>query len=363
MWVGIQVNHEHTGSVTVSCPFKVSGYFLDSAGQPRINAEVKAQIASKAETGFTNEEGHFEVMFRTLEPGGPYAISVNEDTANKLSVTVEEDFSWNAPPAKDVFVEAIERKRSFFEHAHSPVPQMVAANQIIVFLGTKGGLGVSSVSAAVARELYAQGIPVMVIEAARSGGSLARMFGQSPAKQGLDTFSDISPDEIGEATMGPYLTEIRKGLEILPISAAGNLHGKTHWTLPAAKELYRWASRRSGYVVVDAGSDLTFPLANAALWMANKVFPVAGASPVAVDSAVRFAVMSREAHWTRIIPGWVMRGGDPGELELLTGIKAEFPIKDSADWEQVAHGKTTGQIKKSLTKIIKAAQVVIGGGI
>ncbi len=356
MWIGIQVNNEHSGAVPVACPFKVSGFLLDDSGQPKINSEIIAQIGVKSEKGFTDESGRFELTFTTIEPGGPYAIILNQETIPKISVMVEEEFVWGNN--NDPFVEAIERKSNLFKNAHQT--QMVAANQIIVFFGTKGGLGTSSIAAVVAKELYAQGVPVMVIEAARSGGSLLRMFSTPPSKYGLDAIVDAVPDEIGEAIMSPYLIEIRKGLEILPISTAGNLQGQSSWTIRAAKELYRWASRRSGYVVVDAGSDITFPLANAAVWMANKIFPIAGGNLVEIDSAARFAMMAQQCQWTRIMPGWVARKNQ-GDLESLTGVRPAFFIPDSQDWEQVAQGKISGTVKKSVTKIIEAAQVVLGG--
>lgn len=364
MWVGVQINNEHIGAISVICPFKVSGYWLDDAsGQPITNTEVKAQIGSKIEVGFTDAEGRFDLAFKSIESGGPYPLILNNDVFKKLSAIIEDEFSWGEAPSKnDKFVEAIERKKSFFENAQIQQTQMVAANQVLVFFGTKGGLGTSTIATVVARELYAQGIPVMVIEAARSGGSLVRMFSNAPAHYGLDTMPEMTPDEIGESKIAPFLIEIRKGLEILPISSGGNLKGNTHWTIPAAKELYRWASHRMGYVVVDAGSDLTFPLANAAIWMANKIFPIACSDPIGTDSAVRFNEIAKGSSWSRVIPGWVTRG-DPGDLEGLTGVKVSFVLKNSSDWEQVAYGKITGGTKKAVKKIIEAAQVVVGGNI
>lgn len=364
MWVGIQINNEHNGTVSVTCPFKVSGYWLDNtSGQPITNTEVKARIGSKFETGYTDAEGRFDLAFKSVESGGPYPLILNNDVFQKLSAIIEDEFSWGeSPKTNDKFVEVIERKKAFFENAQIQQTQMVAANQILVFFGTKGGVGTSAIATVVARELYAQGIPVMVIEAARSGGSLVRMFSNIPVRYGLDTMSNISPDEIGEAKIAPLLVEVRKGLEILPISSGGNLKGENHWTIPSARELYRWASRRMGYVVVDAGSDLTFPLANAAFWMANKIFPIVCPDPIGTDSAVRFSEIARGSSWSRVIPGWITRG-DSGDLEELTGIKSSFILKNSSDWEQVAHGKITGGTKKAVKKIIEASQVVLGGNL
>lgn len=367
MFIGIQIVSDdgvfHSGQCVVHPPFGVQGYHLNQ-GNPIIGEQIKVKIGERTETTLTDTDGLFEVTFETIEPGGPFVLSITADkeeiVLDKFSIMVEEDFQWGSGSDSLPVVERQQHRRKLFDGGSPSKANMVATNQLIVVHGVRGGLGTSSLTAAIARELYAKGIPVMVVEATRTGGSLTRMFDIPPAKRGLDSLKELPGDEAGESMLAPLLVEVRKRLEILPLS--GSVHaGGIYWDVEAAKNLYRWAVRRSGYVIVDAGSDSSFPLANAALWLANKIFPVTDTDPIGIDSAGRFSLLADDLKWKRVIPGWIVRGTSNGDLEAVTGIKVGFNIPDGEGWDQLAYGKVSNQVKSTVSRILDAAQQMVGG--
>ena len=238
------------------------------------------------------------------------------------------------------YSETITRKRGLFDRlmGRSPLEGVIAANQLIAVWGAQGGVGVSTITAILAKKLHQIGFTVLVIEATATGGSLLRFMGKKPVSKGLDTMTH-NKERIKSELDSIYVNVI-KGLSILPRSGAP-YSVQWHWQEDEARELYYIARRLAAFVIVDAGHALSDALGRGALSEADHIVSVFRPTPVGLDSATRFHEHCRYSRLEEKLI-WVMnqaqRSGAKEELEFFTGEEITNCILWNKDMEILEQG-------------------------
>lgn len=233
------------------------------------------------------------------------------------------------------YSETIMEKRGLFDRliGRPKNSKVVATNQMIAVWGTQGGVGVSSITALLAKMLHQWGFTVLVVEVSPTGGSILRLFGKKPVAEGLDTIS--RNHEKLNTELESIKINVVKGLSVLPKSGAP-YNAQWVWQEDESRELLRIARKMAGFILVDAGHFLNDAFSRASLAEADHIVSLFRPTLIGLDSATRFyehckyANLSNKLIW---LANQVQRAKDLAPLGSLIDQKIEYYIPWNKEME------------------------------
>jgi pilus assembly protein CpaE len=190
------------------------------------------------------------------------------------------------PPAEEMFHGAVQRAAARREAAQGSRP----AATTLVFFGTKGGTGTTTMAVNCAAELARVSKRSTVIADLNPGlGEVALFLGVRPRYTILDAVDNLQ--RLDREFLRELVVKHKSGLEILG--------GSDHFDRPGAaessaiEEVLRMLTRQYEFLIVDAGSQINACSA-AALYAADRIFLVANPDVPSVRNAQRILERIRE---------------------------------------------------------------------
>lgn len=172
-----------------------------------------------------------------------------------------------------------------------PSAPAFVVGRTIVFFGLQGGVGVSSLTSLVARHFDRMSLRVGVIEAARSGGQLLRYFGHHPVDRGAE-----STDPFSDA-----LVHSGKNISLFPFG-----FGEAAIKPPNTTKLVMFLKRTCDLILVDGGSDLSWPAMRDAKEISDLIVPIMEPSEYGLYEGARFLEMMESTQEVAKVPGIVL---------------------------------------------------------
>ena len=202
-----------------------------------------------------------------------------DDKVEGLAVGADDYLTKPVLPAELVArVKALLMRSSY----SAPAPPPVVRAHIVSFLGSKGGVGTTTLAVNVAALLAQKGESVILADLQPYVGAVSSQLGLRIRKS-LTTLTAKPASEITETAVKGCLLLHHSGLQVLP-AATGLTEGNTDISVKHMDAILDQLAGVADYLILDLGSNLN-PAVQLALQRSNRVVLVTEPDKIALDMA------------------------------------------------------------------------------